>query len=313
MSTCLPDTGGQLPAFRRRPPLQVQIEPRVCGQYVADLTVGCSFRCLYCPFADLAERRHRVSQPTLTDVSGIATLPVPRVVYLSGSSDPFAPQAAPHTHALLAHWLPHGTVVGIVTKGIIPERTLDLLGEFRAQIQGVSVGVVSLDERRNRIVEPGCPSAFERLAVIERVAMRSLPVVLRIDPIFPGLDDDLDALEFLIDLGQQRGASGIVAGYVFAWGRYLRRLQREPLTGEASLHLTERAPMAGGSGWSVPLGRKRELYVRLAEAARLRGLYFQTCGCKDLRLHDDDALFPTRCAENPFFERQPQTAESCLV
>ena len=49
----------------------------------------------------------------------------------------------------------------------------------------VSVGLASLDDRRNRIVEPGCPPAAERLASIGRLAMRRLPVVLRIDRSFP--------------------------------------------------------------------------------------------------------------------------------
>jgi DNA repair photolyase len=119
-------------------------------------------------------------------------------VFFSASSDAFAPQAAPHTHALLAHWLPLGTVVGIVTKGIIPERTLALLAEFRPQVEGVSVGVTSLDAHRNRVVEPGVAPSAERLALIERIATLRLPVTLRMDPLFPGLDDGAAALETVL-------------------------------------------------------------------------------------------------------------------
>lgn len=248
----------------------------------------------------------------------------PTTVYFSASSDAFAPQAALHTHALLARWLPQGTIVGIVTKGVIPERTLDLLGDFRPQIEGVSVGVASLDERRNRIVEPGVPPAAERLDLIERLSARSLPVVLRMDPLFPGCDDDAAALAALVVEGERRGAWGIVAGYVFAWGRYLRRLRREPFLADACRHLTERTPMAGGVGWGVSLARKLALYTWLAELTRAHGLYFQTCGCKDLRLHENGGLFPTRCCENPFFQRRlpiapcepsmrPQQDDHCVV
>jgi DNA repair photolyase len=287
----------------RRPLSVVRSEARVCDQLVVDLTVGCSFGCVYCPFADLAERQHGLSRPTRTDLSDITTVPAPSTVYLSASSDPFAPQAAAHTHTLLAHWLPQGTTVGIVTKGTIPEPTIDLLARFRTQIEGVSIGLVSLDGHRNRIVEPGCPPAADRLACIARVAARGLPTILRIDPVFPGLDDDWNALTSLVAEGERRGAGGIAAGYVFAWGRYLRRMRREPMLAEACRQLTERAPMAGGVGWGVPLERKVELYTRLSELARSLGLYFQTCGCKDLRLHDYQERFSTRCTRNPFFRR----------
>jgi hypothetical protein len=282
-------------------PLGVEIEPRVCGQAVVDVTVGCSFGCIYCPFADQRARRVGVSHPTVRDTSAIMNRPAPPSVYFSASSDAFAPQAAPHTHDLLAHWLPRGTVVGIVTKGIIPDCTVDLLARFRSQIEGVSIGVASLDAHRNRLIEPGVPAAAERLALIERLAAGGLPVVLRMDPLFPGVDDDMNALAALIVEAEKRGAWAVAAGYVFSWGRYLRRLRREPLLAAACQLLTERAPMAGGVGWSVPLARKIDLYTRLAELARSHGLFFQTCGCKDLRLHETSGLFATRCCQNPFF------------
>jgi len=284
-------------------PLLVEVEPRMCGQPVVDLTAGCSFGCIYCPFADRSARRVGTLRPTVRDMPAILRQPAPPTVFFSASSDAFAPQAAPHTHAVLERWLPQGTIVGIVTKGIVPDRTLDLLADYRAQIEGVSVGLSSLDERRNRIVEPGVPPAAERLASISRLAARGLPVVLRMDPLFPDLDDEPAALTALIAEGERCGAWAIVAGYVFAWGRYLRRLRREPLLADACRYMTERAPMAGGIGWGVPLARKLGLYRWLAEVTRAHGLYFQTCGCKDLRLHDNGGLFPTRCCENPFFTR----------
>jgi len=286
------------------PPIRVETEPRVCGRQVVDVTVGCSFGCIYCPFAEQSARRLAMTRPTVGDLAALMHEPAPPSVFSSSSSDAFAPQAAAHTHALLARWLPQGTIVGIVTKGIIPQCTIDLLSEFRTQIEGVSVGVSSLDGQRNRIVEPGVPPATARLASIERLAARGLSVVLRMDPLFPGLDDEPAALAALIGEGERRGAWAITAGYVFAWGRYRRRLQREPLLVEACRHLTERAPMAGGVGWSVPLARKLALYTWLAELSRAHGLLFQTCGCKDLRLRDGSAWFATRCCENPFFTRR---------
>jgi DNA repair photolyase len=287
---------------RNRPAARLLFESRFCGNHVVDLTAGCSFQCIYCPFADLGARREGVSRPTAVDLSALVELPAPPSVFLSPASDAFARQAVPGTHALLTHLLPRGTTVGIVTKGIVPDRTLDLLAEYREQIEGVAIGVTRLDEARNRLLEPGCPPARERLGNIERIAARGLPASLRMDPLVPALDDHPESLETLVEEAARRGALAITATYLFAWGRSLRRLRREPLLAESCRLLTERAPMEGGTAFSVPLARKLETYGRLAEMASGRGLWFNTCGCKDLRVRDGG--FFASCRNALFLRRR---------
>ena len=177
-------------ADRAHPAVAVTLEPRFCANSVVDLTAGCTFSCIYCPFAAIGARRRGVSQPTPLDISDLERLPVPPSVFLSPASDAFAPQAVVNTHALLAYLLPRGTTIGIVTKGIIPEPTLALLADHRPQIEGIAVGVTSLDQRRNRVLEPGCPAAHERLTNLDRLAAYGLPAALRLDPLFPILDDE---------------------------------------------------------------------------------------------------------------------------
>src|SRR3989454_3684181 len=250
---------------QRRPPVTVSFEPRFCANQVADLTAGCSFACLYCPFAPVGARLRGVPRPTALDLSRLNDLTPPQSIFLSPASDAFAPQAVESTHTLLSYLLPRGTTVGIVTKGIVPERTMALLAEHRPQVEGVAVGVTSLDDHRNSVLEPGCPPTRRRLDNIERLAGRGLPAALRLDPLFPVLDDQPVALTALVKEAARRGAYAVTATYVFAWGRYLRRLQREPLLAESCRLLTERAPMEGGAAFSVPLARKLETYGFLAE------------------------------------------------
>jgi DNA repair photolyase len=278
----------------RRPPLTLGFEPRFCANHVADLTAGCTFGCLYCPFADVGARAAGVTAPLGVDMTALERVPAPATVMLSPASDPFAPQAAARTHALLAHLLPRGTVVALLTKGTIPERTLDLLAAHAPQIEGVGVGLTSLDDARNRRLEPGCPSAPARLDTLARVARRGLACALRLDPIFPDLDDDDAALAALVDAAADRGATGVTATYLFAFGRSLRRLRREPLAAASLRCLTERAPMEGGVAFSVPLGRKLATYARLAGLCAARRIRFSTCGCKDLRVRDAGG-FVTSC------------------
>jgi DNA repair photolyase len=281
--------------------IRVEFEARFCGNHVIDLTAGCSFGCIYCPFSDLGARRRGTVRATTLSLPEPHELPAPPSVFLSPASDAFAPQAIDQTHTLLSHLLHRGTTVGILTKGVIPERTLDLLAAYPSQVEGIGIGVTSLDERRNKALEPGCPPAVERLGNLGRIASRGLVGALRIDPIFPDVDDGHEALERLLDEAARRGANAVTATYVFAWGRYLRRLRREPLVAASLSLLTERAPMEGGTAYSVSLHRKIATYSFLAELARDRGLYFNTCGCKDLRIRGLEA-FPTRCRNPVFFD-----------
>jgi DNA repair photolyase len=288
--------------------VRVEFEPRFCSNHVIDATAGCSFGCLYCPFSDLSARARGARKPTALALPSSEALPAPASVFLSPGSDPFTPQAAGITHDILCSLLPRGTKVGILTKGLIPERTLDLLAAYPSQVEGIGVGVTSLDEQRNRVLEPGCPPASERLTNLDRVASRGLVAALRIDPMFPELDDDRPSLERLLDEAKRRGANAVTATYVFAWGRYLRRLRKYPIVEPALAQLTEVAPMEGGSALSVPLSRKIATYSLLAELARQRALYFNTCGCKDLRVREV-AAFPTSC-RNPFFFQPPSSTRS---
>jgi pyruvate-formate lyase-activating enzyme len=276
------------------PPLRVEFEPRFCAHHVVDLTAGCSFGCVYCPFSDIAARRAGVRRPTAVDLASLGAMGATPTLFLSPASDAFTPQAAPGTHALLAHVLPRGTRVGIVTKGIIPEATLDLLARHADSLEGVAIGLSNVDDVRNRVLEPGCPPARQRLGNIDRLTERGITTVLRMDPIFPVVDDDPAALESLVEEAAARRALGVTATYVFAWGRYLRALRREPFLAAAAAELTERAPMEGGMAFSVPLARKLETYDLLSRLARARGMGFNTCGCKDLRVRDS-GLFASAC------------------
>lgn len=286
-----------------RPSVSVEFEPRFCANHVVDLTAGCSFGCIYCPFSDIEARRQGVGRPVTVDMAAVGSLPAPPTVFLSPASDAFTPQAAPATHALLEHLLPRGTVVGILTKGRIPDRTLDLLARYRTQVEGVVVGLTSLDDSRNALLEPGCPRADDRLETLRRITARGLVGALRLDPLFPAIDDNPARLEGLVDAAAARHATGVTATYVFAWGRYLRRLRDEPLLAQSIPLLAERAPMEGGTAFSVSLGRKLETYALLSAMSRARGMRFTTCGCKDLRVRAQGG-FDSTCRNSLFLDER---------
>ena len=183
--------------------------------------------------------------------------------------------------------------------GIIVDETLALLAAYRQQIEGVAVSVTNLDEERNRRLEPGCPPAMLRLDNIKRLAAHGIAVGLRLDPLIPDVDDVPEALERMVDEAARRGALGVTASYVMAWGRSLRRMRRERLLANAVRLLTEHMPVEGGMAWGVPLSRRLETYARLAELTRAQQLKFNICGCKNTEIRTGSE-FSTSCRNTWF-------------
>ncbi len=99
-----------------------------------------------------------------------------------------------------------GHPVGIVTKGTLIERDLDILGEMAADgLVKVGVSVTTLDAGLARRMEPRVPSPARRLQVIERLAGAGIPVRLMVSPIVPGLTDV--EVERIVEAGAAAGAA----------------------------------------------------------------------------------------------------------
>jgi DNA repair photolyase len=101
--------------------------------------------------------------------------------------------------------------VGIVTKGCLIERDLDILGPMaRDGLAQVCVSVTTLDRDLARAMEPRAPSPERRLAVIRRMAEAGVPVRVMIAPVVPALTDhELEAI-----MAAARDAGAVAAGYI---------------------------------------------------------------------------------------------------
>lgn len=95
--------------------------------------------------------------------------------------------------------------VGIVTKGTLIERDIDLLAPM-AQLGLVRVGisVTTLDAGLSRKMEPRAPSPKRRLQTIRRLTAAGIPVRIMTSPVVPGLTDH--EVESLLEAGKAAGA-----------------------------------------------------------------------------------------------------------
>jgi len=95
--------------------------------------------------------------------------------------------------------------VGIVTKGTLIERDLDILSEMAGDgLVKVGVSITTLDAGLARRMEPRVPAPLRRLKVIERLAGAGILVRLMASPIVPGLTDF--EIERLVEAGADAGA-----------------------------------------------------------------------------------------------------------
>lgn len=127
----------------------------------------------------------------------------------SGVTDCYQPLEASYglTRACLEVCLRHGQPVGIITKGALIERDLDLLVALgkRAHLR-VFVSVPFADEAMARALEPHAPSPARRLRTVATLAAAGIDVGVSLAPLIPGLNDDQQPrlLRAARDAGAQR-------------------------------------------------------------------------------------------------------------
>lgn len=95
--------------------------------------------------------------------------------------------------------------VGIVTKGTLVERDIDILSEMAAEgLARVGISVTTLDPKTARAMEPRVPGPARRLAAIRRLSEAGIPVRAMISPVVPALTDH--ELETIVAACAEAGA-----------------------------------------------------------------------------------------------------------
>jgi DNA repair photolyase len=137
----------------------------------------------------------------------------PRVVALSGVTDPYQPieRRLGLSRRCLEVLLEFRNPVVVVTKNRLVARDADLLGELaHFDAAAVSVSVTTLDPELARRMEPRAPRPTLRLEAIERLAAAGVPVGVLVAPVVPGLTEH--ELPAILEAAARAGARH--AGYV---------------------------------------------------------------------------------------------------
>ena len=120
------------------------------------------------------------------------------LIVFSGNTDCYQPLEASYglTRACLEVCAEYRNPVGVITKGALVRRDLDVLTSLRreAWVQ-VYFSIPFADHDTARLVEPQAPSPAKRFETMQALADAGIPTGISIAPIIPGLnDEDIPAL-----------------------------------------------------------------------------------------------------------------------
>jgi len=151
---------------------------------------GCDHKCIYCyassyivgfdeckPKKELLERL-RCEAPKLKG----------EIISLSNSSDPYpkTEQYTGLTRRCLEILVENNCRIQIVTKSNLVIRDDDLLKQVPST---VAFTITTDDDQLAKILEPNAPSSSQRLSAIDDLISQDIPVLVRIDPIIPFVND----------------------------------------------------------------------------------------------------------------------------
>ncbi|MEO0772502.1 MAG: PA0069 family radical SAM protein [Pseudomonadota bacterium] len=181
---------------------------------------GCEHGCIYCfarpshawlgMSAGLDFETRLVARPDAPDVlEADLRKPgyTPATIAIGTNTDAYQPIEKDHgiMRACLQVLQRFNHPVGIVTKGTLVERDIDILSDMAARgLSRVGISLTTLDADLSRRMEPRAPSPKRRLQTIERLSEAGIPVRVLTSPLIPGLTDH--ELEAMLKAARDAGA-----------------------------------------------------------------------------------------------------------
>ncbi len=116
----------------------------------------------------------------------------PAPIALGANTDPYQPieRRFRVTRGILELLKECSHPATIVTKSVLVEHDADLLAAMaEASLVNVSISVTTLNDELSRRMEPRAAGPRRRLATVERLSRRGIPVRVLVAPVVPGLTD----------------------------------------------------------------------------------------------------------------------------
>jgi DNA repair photolyase len=259
-----------------------------------NLTSGCSHECIYCYAHGYSvfpgENRVVIYKDILEKLKSelLHRRNKPLGVYFSPSSDIFqpVPEVLELTHAILEFLLLKDIDIAFLTKGHIPDKTLNLLLNHADKIRA-QVGIITHDDNIRSIFEPNTASIDVRLRQMAKMIAGGIAIEARVVPVLPGITDTMDAIDHLCAAISSAGIKHAAISTLFL---------RPVITASLKQHILDKGMLVDILGFYkngrrlavnaehssiIPLSRQKreEIYARFRQIAVKYGIHFSICGC----------------------------------
>jgi DNA repair photolyase len=197
-------------------------------------------------------------------------------VMLSDCTDPYQPleRECRITRGCIEVLIKHDFPLLVVTKSDLVVRDIDV---FKQGATVVSVSITTPREEIARLIEPEAPAPEKRLSALEKIAENGVPVIARIDPILPGVNDGLKDFEELVSALASVGVRQVTASTVKFVRRAFSTLKKE----HPQVWTRLQKEFADGSWFAgykyMRVEKRREIVKRLRSVVLKHGLDFASC------------------------------------
>jgi len=265
-----------------------------------NITSGCLFQCTYCYARGYSQAPREgevhlyVNLPHLLGEELRRKRTIPQWVILNTSSDCFQshPDILSVTYEVFRILLDHGIGISFLTKGMIPQRFIDL---FRRSPEKVlaQIGLVSLSDRYWEEYEPGTPPPEQRIENIQRLGEIGISPEIKIDPIIPFVTDTEAEVVTLFGRLKGLGVKRVTLSYLHLRPAIQRHLMQELSPRHRRLvescFRTQEWKAVGSSTKTKLLSKliREKGYERIKKIAERFGLTALVCQCKNPDLKVD--------------------------
>jgi DNA repair photolyase len=238
---------------------------------------GCDHRCQYCYITSYIPKAFNCRLKTdflkkLPRDLEKADVNIP--ISIANSSDPYPTIDREYklTRETLKILTNYGFKVLMVTKSDIYLRDLDIISSNNIVM---TITLNTIDDDLASRLEPGAPKPNQRLVAIGQLTAKDIPVMVRVDPIIPYLNE---AVEPLLKELSGIGVKYITTSTFKARTDSLKRLNHAfPKQGIKIEKLYREKGKSINRSWYLPKDIRFRLMKRVYDSAKINGLKFNMC------------------------------------
>ena len=246
-------------------------------KYSLNPYTGCGHGCIYCyatyiPNFYKPRRKKDLLKRIRKDLEKI---PRGSIISISNSSDPYVPidKEYEDTRKCLQLLRDYDFRILLITKSDLVLRDIDILQELNS---AVTPTITTLKKEIYSRLEPNAPEPEKRLNAIKELDKAGIPTGLRLDPVFPQLNDM--EIEEIVKKASEAGVKHIVTSTFKPRYDGWRRFEKAfPETARNLKPLYFKQGEKISNAWYLPREIRKNLMLKVKEECSKYGIPFATC------------------------------------